>query len=542
MNRRNFIRLGSLASLTLSSLSAASCTRASREEKPRGTAGPDEPGSFALDELTIADLQQKMQSGEYTSRAITELYLQRIEEIDHNGPTLRSVIEVNPDALAIAEALDQERREGKVRGPLHGIPILIKDNIDTGDAMLTTAGSIALEGNRAAQDAFIVARLREAGAVLLGKTNLSEWANFRSSRSSSGWSSRGGQTRNPYALDRNPCGSSSGSGVAVAANLCAAAVGTETDGSIVCPSSVNGIVGFKPTVGLWSRSGIIPISHTQDTAGPMARTVRDAAILLGALASVDAADAVTQESAGKAHRDYTQFLDPNGLQGKKIGVEKSYLKGHEAVDPLLQQALELMKSKGATIVEVELLKEINPLGDGEFAVLQYEFKEGLNRYLAQANGQVKSLEELIAFNRENADRAMPHFQQEILESSQEKGGLDQQEYREALRKGVSTARSAIDRLLKEHGLTAISGPSYGPSWCTDLVNGDHFSGYGFSSPAAISGYPHLTVPMGMVQGLPIGLSFFGTAYSEPELLRVGYAYEQASNKRVAPTFRRSSLS
>jgi amidase len=538
MKRRNFIRLSSLAGFTLSSLAVGSCTRGSREERQREASALDAPGDFALDELSIRDLQEKMQRGQYTSRALTELYLRRIEEIDRNGPALRSVIEVNPEALAIADALDQERQDGKVRGPLHGIPILIKDNIDTGDAMLTTAGSIALEGNRAAQDAFIVGRLREAGAVLLGKTNLSEWANFRSTRSSSGWSSRGGQTRNPYVLGRNPCGSSSGSGVAVAANLCAAAIGTETDGSIVCPASVNGIVGFKPTVGLWSRSGIIPISHTQDTAGPMARTVADAAILLGALAGEDAADAVTKESAGKTHRDYTQFLDPNGLQGKKIGVEKSYLQGHEGVDPLLQQALDLMKSKGATIVEVELLKEIKPLSAGEFEVLQYEFKEGLNRYLAQASGQVKSLEELIAFNRENEERAMPYFKQEILESSEEKGGLDRREYREALRKNVSTARSAIDDLMKEHGLSAISGPS----WCTDLVNGDHFSGYGFSTPAAISGYPHLTVPLGMVQGLPVGLSFFGTAYSEPELLRVAYAYEQASKNRVAPTFRRSSLS
>ncbi|MFD2247274.1 amidase [Pontibacter ruber] len=544
MNRRNFLRNTSLASLTLSTLALGACQTSAPEEKKAENKSNTEDKSagqgFALEEATIGELQQKMQRGEYTSRAITELYLQRIEAIDHNGPRLLSVIEVNPDALSIADAMDQERKAGKVRGPLHGISVLIKDNIDTSDKMLTTAGSIALEGNRASKDAFIVAKLRESGAVLLGKTNLSEWANFRSTRSASGWSSRGGQNKNPYILDRTPCGSSSGSGVAVAANLCAVAIGTETDGSIVCPASVNGVVGFKPTVGLLSRSGIIPISHTQDTAGPLARTVTDAVILLGALTGVDTADPVTKESTGKALTDYTKFLDVNGLQGKRIGVEKSFLKGHEDIDSMLQEALDLLKSKGATIVEVEIIKKINELSASEYKVLQYEFKDGVNKYLATSNAKVKSLKEVIAFNKQHADKAMPYFKQEILESSEDLGDLNSKEYKEALQKNLTTSRKAINDLMKEHKLDAISGPTYGPSWCIDLVNGDSFSGYGLSTPAAIAGYPHITVPMGLVYGLPIGFSFFGTAYSEPELIRIAYAYEQASKKRTVPTFRKST--
>jgi amidase len=543
MNRRNFLKHSSLAGLSLSTLAVVSCNPGPAKEKGQETAtaaaaNRSAPGAgagdFALHETTIAQLQQQMESGARTARSITQLYLDRIAAIDQQGPTLKSVIEVNPDALAIADALDQERKNGKVRGPLHGIPVLIKDNIDTADKMMTTAGSLALEGNRAAKDAFIVARLREAGAVLLGKTNLSEFANFRSSRSSSGWSSRGGQTRNAYVLSRNPCGSSSGSGVAVSANLCALAIGTETDGSIVCPASISGIVGIKPTVGLWSRSGIIPISHTQDTAGPMARTVTDAAILLGPLTGTDAADKTTAESTGKAHKDYTQFLDPNGLKGKRIGVEKSFLKGHEGVDALVQKALDLLKKGGATVVEVEVVKEMEAIGGSEFEVLQYEFKDGLNRYLAGANAKVKSLKDIIRFNEEHADKAMPYFKQEILESSQKKGGLDRQEYREALAKNLRVARGTIESIMLEHNLDAISGPSYGPSWCTDLVNGDHFSGYGLSTPAAVAGFPHITVPLGLVHGLPIGFSFFGPAYSEPELIRIAYAYEQTSKNRVAP--------
>ena len=537
MNRRNFLKNSTLVSLTLSSLAVVSCNSTNPTAKEQQNASSNElPYNFELNELTIADLQRKMQSGDLTSRQITELYLKRIVDIDKSGPKINSVIETNPDALDIATTLDKERKEGKIRGPLHGIPVLIKDNINSADKMATSAGSLALADNKASQDAFIVAKLRAAGAVLLGKTNLSEWANFRSTRSSSGWSSRGGQTRNPYILDRNPCGSSSGSGVAVAANLCAVAIGTETDGSVVCPASVNGVVGLKPTVGLLSRSGIIPISETQDTAGPMARTVRDAAILLSALTGVDPADAVTRESTGKFQPDYTRFLDANALQGKKIGIEKTFMKGHEAVDAILQKTLDLLKSKGATIVEIEIMEPINKLGNDEFAVLQFEFKAGLNKYLATANSKVKSLQEVIAFNQQHEAQAMPFFKQEILESSNKKEALTSPEYLAAKTKNLTTSRNLINRLMDEHKLDAISGPTYGPSWCTDLINGDHVTGYGLSTPAAISGYPHITVPLGQVQGLPVGMSFFGRAYTEPELLAIAYAYEQASKNRVAPRF------
>ncbi|WP_242927282.1 amidase [Pontibacter vulgaris] len=536
MHRRNFLKNGSLASLSLSTLFLSSCSTTTTEQSEEKATSENTATAFALSEATISELQQKMQRGEYTSKAITKLYLDRIEAIDKNGPKLNAVIEVNPDALSIAEAMDAERKAGKVRGPLHGIPVLIKDNIDTGDKMDTTAGALAMVGNKAAKDAFMVARLRESGAVLLGKTNLSEWANFRSTRSTSGWSSRGGQNKNPYILDRTPCGSSSGSGVAVSANLCTVAIGTETDGSVVCPASVNGLVGIKPTVGLLSRSGIIPISHTQDTAGPMARTVRDAAILLSALTGVDPKDAVTKESTGKMQPDYTKFLDENGLQGKRIGIEKSFLKGHEDIDSLLQKALEQLKAKGATIVEVEIMKKINELSATEFKVLQYEFKDGVNKYLATHNAPVKSLKEVIAYNKQHADKAMPYFKQEILETSEALGDLNNKEYKEALQKNLTTARNAINSIMKENKLDAISGPTYGPSWCIDLINGDSFTGYGLSTPAAISGYPHITVPMGLVHGLPIGLSFFGGAYTEPQLISIAYAYEQASKNRVAPGF------
>jgi amidase len=543
MNRRIFLKAASLASLALPTLVVNACGPSDATGKSTAGTSVDSlstdglSGKSELNELTIYELQERMKSGTHTSRSITEMYLQRIEAIDKNGPALRSVIEVNPDAVTIADAMDQERKAGKVRGPLHGIPVLIKDNIDTKDKMSTSAGSLALEGHRAATDAFIVRKLRESGAVLLGKTNLSEWANFRSSRSSSGWSSRGGQTKNPYDPTRSPCGSSSGSGVAVAANLCAVAIGTETDGSVVCPAAMNGIVGIKPTVGLLSRSGIIPISHTQDTAGPMGRTVTDAVILLGALTGIDAEDKVTQESEGKALKDYTSFLDVNGLQGKRIGIEKSLLKGHEGVDALLQKAIDLLKSKGATIIEVDVMPKMNEISGSEFTVLQYEFKDGLNRYLSKANANVKSLKEVIAFNKKNEAKAMPFFKQEILESSEAKGGLDEKEYVEALRKNLRISRTTIDQVLKKNKLDAISGPTYGPSWCNDLINGDHFTGYGLSTPAAVSGYPHITVPMGLVQGLPIGLSFFGTAYSEPELIKIAFAYEQSSKNRVAPTLK-----
>jgi amidase len=478
-----------------------------------------------------------MNSGEYSSVSITKLYLKRIEAIDKKGPALNAVIEINPDALAIAASLDAERKAGKLRGALHGIPVLIKDNINSGDRMMTTAGSLALEGHKAAKDAFIVGQLRAAGAVLLGKTNLSEWANFRSTRSTSGWSSRGGQTKNPYLLARNPSGSSAGSGSAVSASLCTIAIGTETNGSVVSPSSCNGIVGIKPTVGLLSRSGIIPISATQDTAGPMARTVKDAAILLGALAGIDPDDPVTLESKGKAHQDYTSFLDPDGLKGKRIGVEKSFLSnGHEGVLALYQEAMALLKAQGATVVEIELQKQLSDANSVEGLVLQYEFKDGLNRYLATAtDARVKSLADVIAFNLQNAKKAMPYFKQETLEKSEARGGLDSSEYVEALKK-LLTARSVIDQAIRDNQLDAICGTTNGVACCIDLISGDYRTGAGFSGPAAMAGYPHITVPMGTVMDLPVGISFVGGAYTEAQLLTIAYAYEQASKKRMAPAF------
>ena len=538
MNRRNFLRNSSITGISLATLAAAGCGSpgGSNGADTAAAAAPAAPGEFALNEATIDALQQKMRQGVYTSHSITEQYLKRIEQIDKAGPGLHAVIEVNPDALAIADQLDKERKAGTVRGPMHGIPVLVKDNIDTGDKMMTTAGSLALVGHRAAQDAFIIAQLRKAGAVLLGKTNLSEWANFRSTRSTSGWSSRGRQTKCPYFLDRNPSGSSAGSGSGASANLCTVAIGTETDGSVVSPSSVNGLVGIKPTIGLLSRSGIIPISATQDTAGPMARTVRDAAILLGVLAGVDEKDPVTKGSAGHVPGDYTKFLDLKGLNGKRIGIEKSYLKGHEGVVALYNAAIATLKGQGATVVEVELMKDIGPLGPDEFVVLQYEFKDGLNKYLGGTGvGLPKSLADVIAFNKQHAVTAMPYFQQETLESSAAVGGLDSDKYKKALRRSTS-ARGYIDRLMKEHQLDAICSPTNGPACCIDLVNGDYDTGFSFSSPAAMAGYPHITVPMGMVFGLPVGFSFIGGPYNEPTLLGMAYCYEQATMKRMAPTF------
>ncbi|UFH54131.1 amidase [Spirosoma sp. KNUC1025] len=531
MNRRSFVKTSSVFSVSAATLTACSSPKS---ESPANDTSPfvDE---FALNELTINDLQKKMQSGEYTSEAITQLYLDRIDAIDKKGPRLNAVIEVNPDALTIAKAMDQERKDGKLRGPMHGIPVLIKDNIDTGDQMMTTAGALALEGHKAAKDAFVAAQLRKAGAVILGKTNLSEWANFRSTRSSSGWSSRGGQTQNPYVLDRNPSGSSSGSGSATSANLCSVAVGTETDGSIICPSSMCGLVGLKPTVGLVSRSGIIPISQTQDTAGPMARTVTDAAILLGALVGVDPADAVTLESRGKSAADYTQFLKQDGLTGKRIGIEKSFLEGHEDVVALYKAAIGILKKQGATVVEVELRKELRDMSDAEFTILQYEFKAGVNRYLSTANARVKTLADVIAFNKQNQAKAMPFFKQETLESSEAKGDLSSKEYTEALAKTRSW-RQRIDKLMATNKLDAIAGTSIGPAGCIDLINGDYDTGFYFCQPAAMAGYPHLTIPMGTVHGLPVGFSLIAGAYQEGALLSMGYAYEQASKKRERPGF------
>jgi amidase len=541
MNRRKFLKGSSLTGLSLTSIGMASCNvsdkphKETKEEKT--TVFSDD---FKLNEVSIDELQQKMQDGEYTSRSITEQYLKRIKEIDQNGPGINSVIEINPDALTMADDLDEERKKGSVRGPLHGIPVLLKDNINTLGKMMTTAGSLALDGHIAASDAFLVKKLREAGAVLLGKTNLSEWANFRSNRSASGWSSRGGQTRCPYVLDRNPSGSSSGSGAAVAANVCVVAIGTETDGSIVSPSSTNGIVGIKPTVGLVSRSGIIPISKTQDTAGPMAKTVKDAAILLGAITGIDTDDAVTKESEGKVQKDYTQFLDVNGLKGKRIGIEKNIQKGNEDVMALFQQAIELFKKQGASIIEIELFKPLEVIHPAEYTVLLFEFKDGVNKYLSTANAKVKSLADVISFNKQNETRAMPYFKQSILEESNAKGGLDSQEYTDALKKSLSS-RKIIHDLMKRHKLDAISFTTQGLACCIDLVNGDYDTGFANSTPAAIAGYPHITVPMGVVHDLPVGISFMAGAYSEPELLKIAYAFEQASRKRVLPKFLETTI-
>jgi len=492
-----------------------------------------------LDEMTVVQLQAAMQSGRYTSRKLVQLYLARIAQVDRVAGGVNAVLEINPDALAIAAERDQERRNGRVRGPLHGIPVMIKDNIDTGDKMMTTAGSLAMVGTRASRDAFIVTRLREAGAVLLGKTNLSEWANYRSRRSSSGWSGRGRQTRNPYALDRNPCGSSSGSAAAVSANLCAIAVGTETDGSIVCPASACGVVGIKPTVGLWSRSGIIPISETQDTAGPMARTVADATLLLGALAAIDPTDARTRTSEGHAHADYTRFLDAGGLEGKRIGVMRSRFGFHERVDVILEEALAVMERAGAALIDPVVLKD-QGVGAAEGLVLSYEFKDGINRYLAtRPDARVKTLADVIAWNKANADASMPYFEQETLLRAEGRGGLDTREYQDAVATMLKGSRAdGIDATIAEHKLDAIMAPTGGPAWPIDVINGDHFGG-GSSSYAARAGYPNITVPAGYVHGMPVGLSLFAGAWKEPELIGMAFAYEQASKVRRAPTFRRT---
>ncbi len=491
-----------------------------------------------MEEWTISEMQRKMEAGEITARALVEGYLERIEIIDRQGPKLNSVLELNPDALAIAEALDRERSQGQVRGMLHGIPIIIKENIDTADRMPTTSGSLALEGSIAPQDAFLVARLREAGAVILGKANLSEWANFRSTHSVSGWSSRGGQTRNPYALDRSPCGSSSGSAVAVSANLCAAAVGTETDGSIICPAQTNGVVGIKPTLGLVSRAGVIPIAHSQDTAGPMARTVTDAAILLGAMTGVDPRDGATAASQGKALNDYTQFLDPNGLKGARIGVARNFFDFHPAVDRLIEDCLKVLTIQGALLVDPANLDTAKQLDETEMEVLFYEFKADLNAYLAGLGpgAPVHSLEEIIAFNEKNQERVMPFFGQERMLKAQEKGPLTEVAYLKALETNHRLSRTeGIDAVLQKYQLDAIVAPAGGPAWLVDFVNGDCGEG-GSSSPAAVAGYPNITVPAGHVFGLPVGISFFGAAWSEPVLLRLAYAFEQATKARRKPEF------
>ncbi len=528
MKRRNFFKTAVIAGGTLAIAPLSSCVQ------PNTTSDSSiNYTDFELNETSISQLQEKMSSGALTSEEITKKYLDRIEQIDRKGPELRAVIEINPEALAIARQMDAERKSGKIRGPLHGIPVLIKDNIDTGDKMQTTAGSLALVGSPAPDDAFIVSKLREAGAVLLGKTNLSEWANFRSTKSSSGWSGRGGQVRNPFCLDRSPCGSSSGTGAAVSANLCAIGIGTETDGSIVCPSGINGIVGIKPTLGLWSGDGIVPISHSQDTAGPMARNVSDAAVLLGLLAEKDSGD-------GKIQTDYSKFLDANGLKGARIGIASDFFGFNTEVEKLMKEAIQSLKEHGAEVIENLKFEKRSEWGDAEMQVLNSEFKADLNTYLKTRTGlQVQSLANLIEFNKKNADTEMKWFGQEIFEIAEKTTGLEDPVYLEALKKSKRLTREeGIDKLMDEHQLDALIAPTNGPAWTIDWVNGDHFGG-GSSEAAAISGYPNITVPAGYVHGLPVGISFFGRAWSEPTLIRLAYAYEQATKHRKAPEFLKS---
>ena len=536
LTRRTLIRYGALGGAA-----AAAGPLAARESAVALPAPANAPAAFELDELTIADLQKRMSSGADTAHSLAEKYLAHIEALDRKGPELRAVLEVNPEALAIADRLDAERKAGKSRGPLHGIPVLLKDNIGTADRMNTSAGSLALVGARPAADAFLVGKLREAGAVLLGKTNLSEWANFRSTHSSSGWSGRGGQCRNPYALDRSPSGSSSGSGSAIAASFCAVAVGSETDGSVVSPSNNCGLVGIKPTLGLVSRTGIIPIAHSQDTAGPMARTVMDAAILLTALAGVDAADPATKGLAGKAPIDYAAALSSgaNGLDGVRIGVPRKKLFGQSpAADALVEAALADLKKLGAVIVDPADIATLGETDDSEFEVLLYEFKADLNAYLAGLGARTpyKSLEDLIRFNEQNRASEMPYFGQEIFEKAQAKGPLTDKAYVDALEKDLrATRREGIDKTMEEHKLDALVAPTSGPATLIDLVNGDYGPG-GSSSFPAIAGYPDVTVPCGEKFGLPVGMSIFGRAWSEPMLLRIAFAYEQATRHRRAPKF------
>jgi amidase len=494
-----------------------------------------QPKPFELDETSITELAAGMARGKYTAHALAEKYLARIEEIDQQGPQLKSVLEVNPDALAIALGLDQERKLGRIRGPLHGIPVLIKDNLDTADRMQTSAGSLALLGSRPPKDSFVAQKLREAGAVILGKTNLSEWANMRSAHSTSGWSGRGGLTRNPYALDRNPCGSSSGSGAAVAASLCSVAVGTETDGSIVCPSSANGIVGIKPTLGLVSRAGVIPIAHSQDTPGPMARTVREAAILLTVLAGADPRDSATAASQGKV-ADYTQFLNPNGLRGARIGVARKYFGFSDLVDQVMERSIEAMKQAGAKIVDPADLPSHGKFDESELTVLLFELKADLNAYLAARGATPKTLEDIITFNDQNREKEMPYFGQDLFLKAEAKGNLTSKEYTEALASNQKLSRKeGIDAVMDQNQLDAIVAPTGSPAWLSDLANGDHTPG-GSSNAAAVAGYPDITVPAGFVFGLPIGISFFGRAWSEPTLLKIAFGFEQTTQIRKAPQF------
>ncbi len=546
--RRDFLRAAAMA--TAAGFAQPALGSARVVDSPPSSSGSDSTKKndfkkdFELDEITIDEVRKGFESGQYSSRSLTERYLARIHEIDKAGPMLNAIIEINPDALQIAEALDQERKAKGPRGPLHGIPILIKDNIDTGDRMKTTAGSLALAGSSAPRDAFVAAQLRRAGAVILGKTNLSEWANIRSSHSTSGWSGRGGQTRNPYALDRNPCGSSSGTGAGVSANLCVAGVGTETDGSVVCPSSANGLVGLKPTVGLISRSGIIPISHSQDTAGPMARTVRDVAIMLSAMAGADADDSATANAAGKIFPDYTKFLDEAGLKGARLGVVRKYFGFNEAVDRLTETLLSEMKHAGAEIIDPADIPTIGKFDESEMTVLLYELKADLAAYLARRGGSsigdpIKSLKDVIDFNEQNHDREMPFFEQDLFIKAEQKGPLSSKEYLDALEMNHRLSRDeGIDFVMDKYKLDALVAPTGGPAWVTDLINGDHSAG-GSSSAAAVAGYPNINVTAGYLWGLPVGISFFGRAWSEPTLLKIAYSVEQLTKARQKPRFLRT---
>ena len=493
-----------------------------------------------IEEATISQLQAALESGQLTAERLAELYIERIDALDRHGPRLNSVIEINPDALEIARALDRERAEKGARGPLHGIPVLIKDNIATADRMQTTAGSLALVGSRVSRDAFVARKLREAGAVILGKTNLSEWANFRGDGSSSGWSGRGGQTRNPYVLDRTPCGSSSGSGAAIAANLAGASLGTETDGSILCPSAINSLVGIKPTLGLTSRAGVVPIAHSQDTVGPMTRTVTDAAIVLGAIVGIDERDPATADSNGLYHNDYTKFLDTDGLRGARIGIPRQHYFGYSAkADAIVNAAIERMRELGAEIIDnadIPTAKQMRS-SESEMTVLLYEFKADLNAYLAELlDSPVRSMADVIAFNEAHAEQELLYFGHDLMIKAQDTTSLEDQRYLDALAENRRLAREeGIDAVMTEYRLDALVMPTTGPAWCIDLINGDHHTG-GSSQPAALAGYPAITVPAGYTFELPIGITFMGRAFSEPVLIKLAYAFEQATQARHAPRY------
>jgi amidase len=537
MKRRDFLRASALGSAASLVGDVANATEPVVERLSSST--ETHSATFELAEATVADLQRSMVSGERNAQSIARQYLERIESMNLRGPAIRAVLEVNPDALSIARDLDEERKARGPRGPLHGIPVLLKDNIDTADRMMTTAGSLALEGPAPSRDAFIARRLRAAGAVILGKTNLSEWANFRSTHSSSGWSGRGGQARNPYVLDRNPCGSSSGSGSGVSADFAPLAVGTETDGSIVCPSSANGIVGIKPTLGLVSRSGIIPIAHSQDTAGPMARTVTDAAILLNTLAGIDPNDRAMRTRRAPPPTDYTRFLDRNALKGARLGIARAKYFGYsDPTDKLIDDAIAEMKRFGAIIIDPADVPTAGKFDDTEYDVLLYEFKADLNAYLAARSPapRVKSLADIIAFNERERAREMPFFGQEIMLQAQKKGPLSAKKYRDALARNLRMSRTeGIDAVMNKYRLDALVAPTSNPAWVTDLINGDHFTGAS-STPAAVAGYPNINVPAGFYADLPVGISFFGRAWSEPKLIAIAYSFEQLTNHRRPPRF------